>query len=111
MIMANPQLPVSYQFDLTVAPTDLEGNPVADALTWTNSDTTGATTLTVDDATTLKVTVGAPVLATPVSPLPTDVVITATDALGNVVSYTFDVVADVATKLAVSAAAPVKITA
>ncbi len=50
--MANPQVPVSYQFDLTVAPEDVLGNPVSDTLTWTNSDTTGATTLTVDDATT-----------------------------------------------------------
>jgi PKD repeat protein len=109
--MANPQLPVSYQFDLTVSPTDLEGNPVTDALTWTSSDATGATTLTVDDATTLKVTVAAPVLATPVSPLPLGIVVAATDVLGNATSYTFDVVADVATKLAVAASAPVKIPA
>lgn len=99
--IANPQVPVSYQFDLTVAPVDVLGNPVADTLTWTNSDTTGATTLTVDDATTLKVTVA-------VTGVASDVVITATDPSGLTGSYTFDAVADVATSLSLTPSAPVK---
>lgn len=104
--MANPQLPVGYQFNLTVAPVDVLGNPVSDTLTWTNSDTTGATTLTVDDATTLVVTVAAPGPGTP-----TGVVVTANDAQGNTGSYTFDVVADAATSFSIGASVPVKIPA
>lgn len=100
--MANPQVPVSYQFDIAVAPVDVLGNPVADTLTWTNSDTTGAVTLTVDDSTTLKVTVA-------VSAPAADVVITATDANGLTGSYTFDAVADVAASLSLTPSAPVKI--
>lgn len=102
--MANPQVPVGYQFSLTVAPVDVLGNPVSDTLTWTSSDVTGATTLTVNDATTLVVTVAVPGPGTL-----TDVVITATDANNNTGSYTFDVVADVATALSFTASAPVKI--
>lgn len=104
--MANPQVPVSYEFDLTVNPTDLEGNPVADNLTWTNSDTTGATTLTVDDTTTLKVTIKVVGPATP-----TGVVITATDANAVTGSYTFDVVADAATAFTIAATTPTRIPA
>lgn len=100
--MANPQVPAGYQFDLTVAPVDVLGNPVADTLTWTNSDATGATTLTVDDATTLKVTIQV------LSPV-TDAVITATDAAGLTGSYAFDGTPDVATAFTLAASAPVKI--
>jgi hypothetical protein len=101
-IMANPQIPVGYQFDLAVNPVDVLGNPVADTLTWTNSDTTGATTLTVDDASTLKVTIA-------VTGGATGVVVTATDAAGLTGSYTFDGVPDVATSFTLAASTPVKI--
>lgn len=104
--MANPQVPVSYEFTLTVNPTDIEGNPVADTITWTNSDTTGATTVTPDGTTTLEVTVAVPGPGTP-----TGVVITATDANGVTGSYTFDVVADVASAFTLAATTPVKIPA
>jgi hypothetical protein len=104
--MANPQVPVSYEFTLTVNPVDIEGNPVADTLTWSNSDTTGATTLTVDDATTLVVTIAVPGPGTA-----TGVVITATDADGVTGSYTFDAVADVASAFTLAAGTPTKIPA
>lgn len=109
--MANFQLPVSYQTNLTVDPVDAEGNAVADTLTWTNSDTTGATVLTVAGGTTLVATVAAPVLATPVSPLPVNVIITAADATGNSVTFELDVVADLPTGLSVTASPLVKIPA
>lgn len=102
--MANPQVPIGYQFDLTVNPTDVLGNPVSDTLTWTDSDSSGTTTLTVDDATTLKVTVACPgpnVLG--------GVIITVVDADGVTGTYTFDVVADVATAFTFAASTPVKI--
>jgi hypothetical protein len=104
--MANPQVPVTYEFTLTVNPVDIEGNPVADTLTWTNSDTTGATTLTADGTSTLEVTIAVPGPGTP-----TGVVITATDANGVSGSYTFDVVADVATAFTLAAGTPTKIPA
>jgi hypothetical protein len=103
-IMANPQVPVGYQFDLTVSPVDVLGNPVADTLTWTNSDTSGATALTVDDATTLKVTIA-------VTGTVTDAVVTATDANGLTGSYAFDGVPDVATALTLAPSTPVRIPA
>src|SRR5258707_3094174 len=99
--MANPQVPVSYQFDLTVAPEDVLGNPVSDTLTWTNSDTTGATTLTVDDATTLKVTVAVTGVATGVE-------IATSDASGLTGSDTLDAVADGGTTLRLTPSAPAK---
>jgi len=108
--MANPQVPVSYEFTLTVNPVDIEGNPVADTITWTNSDTTGATTVT-PGATSLEATIAVPVLATPVSPLPVGVIITATDANGITGTYAFDVVADVASSFTLAATTPVKIPA
>ena len=99
--MANLQVPVSYEFDITVNPTDIEGNPVPDTLTWTISDTTN-TTLTVDDATTLKVTIQ--VLAPSAG-----VVVTATDATGITGTLDFDAVADVPTALTLTTSTPVKI--
>lgn len=99
--MANLQVPVGYEFDITVAPEDIEGNPVPDTLSWTISDTTN-TTLTVDDATTLKVTIQV------LNPS-TGVTITATDPSGLSGALDFDAVADVVASLALTPAAPVKI--
>jgi len=97
------QVPVGYEFDIVVSPTDIEGNAVPDALTWTISDTTN-TTLAVDDATTLKVTIQ--VLAPS-----TGVVVTATDATGLTGTLDFDAVPDVVTALALAPSTPVKIPA
>jgi hypothetical protein len=103
--MANPQLPAGYEFNLTVDPTDIEGNPVADSITWTGE--TGGVTLTVDDSTTLVVTVAAPAGTTPA----TGIVIPAPHAGGVTATYTFDVVADVAAAFTIAASTPVKIPA
>jgi hypothetical protein len=101
--MANLQVPTGYEFDINVAANDIEGNPVPDTLTWTISDTTNAT-LTVDDATTLKVTVA-------VTGVSAGVVVTATDTNGITGTLDFDAVADVPTTLTLAAATPVKIPA
>jgi hypothetical protein len=101
--MANLQVPVGYEFDINVQPDDIEGNPVPDTLTWTISDTTN-TTLTVDDATTLKVTVQV------LAPSP-GVSVTATDANGVTGALDFDAVADVVTSLALTPGTPTKIPA
>lgn len=101
--MANFQVPVGFEFDITVVADDILGNPVPDALTWTISDTVNAA-LAVDDATTLKVTVAA----TGVS---AGVVVTATDANGVTGTLDFDAVPDVATTLVLTPATPVKIPA
>lgn len=99
--MANLQVPVGYEFDITVVPTDIEGNPVSDTLTWVISDTTN-TTLTVDDATTLKVTIA-------VTGVSAGVVVTATDPTGIVGTFDFDAVADVPVALMLTATKPVKV--
>lgn len=99
--MASLQIPVGYEFDIDVAANDIEGNPVPDTLTWATTDTAN-TTVTVDDATTLKVTVQ--VLG--VSP---GVQITATDANGVTGAFDFDAVADVPTAFVLTPSAPTKI--
>jgi len=99
--MANLQVPVGYEFDINVTADDIEGNPVPDTLSWTISDTTN-TTLTVDDATTLKVTVQV------LNPSQ-GVVITATDPTGVTGTLDFDAVPDVVASLTLAPATPVKI--
>lgn len=99
--MANFQVPVGFEFDITVIADDILGNPVPDTLTWALSDTTNAA-LTVDDATTLKVTIQA------VAPA-TGITVTATDPNNVTGSLTFDTVPDVATSLVLTPATPVKI--
>jgi hypothetical protein len=94
------QITDTQQFDINVQPMDSKGNVVPDSLSWTIASTAG-TTLTVDDATTLLVTVvaGGPEAG---------VAVTATDANGLTGTLTFDVVGGAATILNLTPGAPVE---
>lgn len=97
-IMANPQIPVGYSFDITIEPEDSEGNAVSDTLTWTSSDETDAPVTA--DSTTLIGTVE--VLNAAV-----DNVITATDGT-NSYEFTFDGVVDAPVTLVGTVGVPTK---
>jgi hypothetical protein len=92
------QITDTQQFDIDVTADDSKGNAVPDTLTWTISSTAG-TTLTVDDATTLKVTIvaGAPEAG---------IVATATDPNGVTGNVTFDVVGGAAAILNLTPGTP-----
>lgn len=94
------QITDTQQFDIDVTPVDSKGNTVPDSLTWTISSTAG-TTLTVDDATTLKVTVvaGAPEAG---------ISVVATDPNGLTGTLVFDVVGGAATILNLTPGTPVE---
>lgn len=92
------QITDTQQFDITVEAKDSKGNDVPDSLSWTISSTAG-TTLTVDDATTLKVTI---VAGNPEA----GIVVTATDPNGLTGSVTFDVVGGAATILNLTPGSP-----
>lgn len=92
------QITDTQQFDIDVTPEDSKGNAVPDSLTWQISSTAG-TTLTVDDATTLKVTIvaGQPEAG---------VAVTATDPNGVTGVVNFDVVGGAATILNLTPGTP-----
>lgn len=92
------QITDTQQFDIDVTPEDSKGDAVPDSLTWTISSTAG-TTLAVDDATTLKVTIvaGAPEAG---------IVVTATDPNGLTGTLSFDVIGGTATTLNLAAGTP-----
>jgi hypothetical protein len=92
------QITDTQQFDITVDAKDSKGNDVPDNLTWTITST-GGTTLTVDDATTLKVTIkaGAPEAG---------ITVTATDPNALTGTLSFDVVGGAATSLKLNAGTP-----
>lgn len=92
------QITDAQKFDITVEAKDSKGNDVPDNLTWAIVSTAG-TTLTVDDATTLKVTIvgGAP---------ETGITVTATDPNNLTGTLSFDVVGGAATNLTLTAGTP-----
>lgn len=92
------QITDTEQFDITADAKDSKGNDVPDNLTWKISST-GGTTLTVDDTTTLKVTIvaGAPEAG---------ITVTATDPNNLTGTLSFDVVGGAATSLALTAGTP-----
>lgn len=92
------QITDTQQFDINVEAKDSKGNDVPDSLTWEISSTAG-TTLTVDDETTLKVTVAA---GNP----EVGIVITATDPNGLSGTLSFDVLGGAATALTLTAGDP-----
>lgn len=92
------QITDTQQFDITVEAKDSKGNDVPDNLTWTTTSANG-TTVTVDDSTTLKVTVAA---GNP----EVGVTVTATDPSGLTGTLSFDVVGGAATALTLKAGDP-----
>lgn len=94
------QITDTQQFDVTVSPLDSKGNPTSDTLTWTTSSTNG-TTVVVDDATTLKVTV--------VAGGPEDgITLTGTDENGLAGSVSFGVGSGKAVTLSLNESEPVE---
>ncbi len=98
--MSNPQVPVTYQFPITIEPEDSQGNAVGDTLTWAASDP--AVTVTADTTT----LIGTVQVLTPA----TGVVVTATDGT-NSYEYTFDAAVDAPVTLVGTVGVPTKIPA
>lgn len=92
------QITDTQQFDINVEAKDSKGNDVPDNLTWAITSTAG-TVLTVDDTTTLKVTIAA-------GQPEVGITVTATDPNGLSGTLSFDVVGGAATALTLTAGDP-----
>lgn len=99
--MANPQVPVTYQFPITIEPEDSQGNAVGDTLTWTSSDPADAPVTA--DTTTL---IGTVQVLNPA----VDITVTATDGT-NSYEFTFDAAVDAPVTLVGTVGVPTKIPA